>query len=40
MVHRISGGEQGMRILEIATGNFDENDIVRIEDDFDRVSVI
>lgn len=29
-----------MRILEIATGNFDENDIVRIEDDFDRVSVI
>ncbi len=40
VVHRISGGEQGMRILEIATGNFDENDIIRIEDDFDRVSVI
>ncbi len=35
-VHRISGGAQGMRVLEIATGDFDENDITRIEDDFNR----
>ncbi len=35
-VHRIAGGGGGIRLLEIATGEFDENDIIRIEDDFGR----
>ena len=34
--HRIEGGKEGIVILEIAFGNFDENDIVRLEDDFGR----
>ena len=34
--HRIIGGEDYARILEIATGNFDEKDIVRLEDDYNR----
>lgn len=38
IVHRITGGEKGIRILEIATGDFDEDDITRIEDDFNRTS--
>ena len=33
--HRIEGIEDSI-ILEITFGNFDENDIVRIEDDFHR----
>jgi mannose-6-phosphate isomerase-like protein (cupin superfamily) len=36
-LHRIMGGPKGMVILEIAKGNFDEKDIVRIEDDFGRI---
>lgn len=35
--HRIIAGEQGLTILEITDGEFDENDIVRFEDDFGRV---
>lgn len=35
--HRIIGGEDGMSVLEISTGEFDENDIVRYEDDFGRI---
>lgn len=35
-VHRLSAGPEGLWILEIALGNFDENDIVRLEDDFGR----
>ncbi len=35
--HRIIGGELEARILEISLGDFDEDDIVRIEDDFGRV---
>lgn len=35
-IHRITGGDEGIRLLEIATGKFDENDIIRIEDDFGR----
>jgi len=38
MVHRIAGGSEGMQILEISTGKFDEGDIIRIEDDFNRVT--
>lgn len=35
--HRMIGGEEGMSVLEISTGDFDENDITRYEDDFGRV---
>lgn len=34
--HRIEGGTGGIRILEIALGEFDEDDIVRLEDRYDR----
>jgi len=34
--HRIEAGDEGMAILEIATGEFDENDITRYEDDYNR----
>ncbi len=36
-LHRLRGGEQGVAVLEISIGNFDENDIERVEDDFGRV---
>ena len=36
--HRAAAGEQGLRILEIALGDFDENDIVRLEDDYGRTT--
>ena len=35
-LHRLTGGVQGLRVLEIAYGEFDENDIERVEDDFGR----
>jgi mannose-6-phosphate isomerase-like protein (cupin superfamily) len=34
--HRITGGDNGISILEISEGTFDEKDIVRIEDDYGR----
>ncbi len=34
--HRISAGENGLTFLEIAFGNFDENDITRLEDKYGR----
>lgn len=34
--HRIRAGHEGMRVLEIAYGIFDEDDIVRIEDQYGR----
>lgn len=34
--HRIAAGENQVRILEIAFGDFDENDIVRLEDRYGR----
>ena len=34
--HRLAGGEAGVTVLEIAFGDFDESDIVRIDDDFGR----
>ena len=35
-VHRLKGGNDGIEILEIAFGTFDESDITRLEDDFGR----
>jgi mannose-6-phosphate isomerase-like protein (cupin superfamily) len=34
--HRLMGGDEGIWVLEIALGTFDEKDEVRIEDDFGR----
>lgn len=34
--HRIEAGTKDITILEIAFGNFDENDIVRVEDRYNR----
>ena len=34
--HRISAGPEGISILEISTGVFDEKDIVRLEDKYGR----
>lgn len=35
--HRLSAGPNGIQILEIAVGNFDENDIIRYEDKYRRI---
>ena len=35
--HRIEGGSKELKILEISFGKFDENDNVRLEDDYGRV---
>lgn len=35
--HRMQAGSDGMEVLEIATGDFDENDIIRYEDKYGRV---
>ena len=35
--HRIEAGEHGLVLLEVATGEFDEEDIVRYEDKYGRV---
>ncbi|MCX6787177.1 MAG: phosphomannose isomerase type II C-terminal cupin domain [Candidatus Kaiserbacteria bacterium] len=37
MVHRISGGPEGLSFLEISFGEFDENDEKRIEDQYGRI---
>jgi len=36
-VHRLSAGPDGLLVLEIAFGTFDEDDIERLADDFNRV---
>ncbi len=36
--HRMTAGEAGLWVLEIALGDFDEDDIHRLEDDYGRVS--
>lgn len=36
VTHRITGGPDGIHILEIAFGAFDEEDITRIEDKYGR----
>ena len=35
--HRIFSGNEGLEILEIGLGEFDENDIVRYEDKYNRI---
>jgi mannose-6-phosphate isomerase-like protein (cupin superfamily) len=35
--HRIKALSNGCTVLEISYGHFDESDIVRIEDDFNRI---
>ncbi len=35
--HRVMGGPEGLSILEIAFGNFDEGDITRLEDRYGRI---
>ena len=35
-LHRISAGKDGISFLEVATGNVDEEDIIRIEDRYGR----
>ncbi|MEK9201476.1 MAG: phosphomannose isomerase type II C-terminal cupin domain [Patescibacteria group bacterium] len=34
--HRVEGGSEGLIFLEIAFGNFSENDITRLEDRYGR----
>lgn len=34
--HRIEAGSKRVRMLEISFGKFDEEDVVRLEDDFGR----
>ncbi|MFH1608730.1 MAG: phosphomannose isomerase type II C-terminal cupin domain [Patescibacteria group bacterium] len=34
--HRLSAGDIELEVLEIATGDFDENDIIRYEDKYGR----
>lgn len=36
--HRISGGKEKMTFIELAFGEFDEKDIVRLEDKYGRVN--
>ena len=35
--HRLSAGSEGLEVLEIAMGNFDENDITRYQDKYGRI---
>lgn len=35
-LHRLEGGPDGLAVLEIMQGEYDENDIERVEDDFGR----
>ncbi len=35
--HRVTGGTGGVSFVEIAFGDFDENDITRLEDNYGRV---
>ena len=37
-LHRIEAGSEDVVLLEVATGEFDENDIVRVEDKYNRPS--
>jgi len=37
MTHRFGGKDKLAKILEISFGAFDENDIVRLEDDYGRI---
>src|SRR6185503_102813 len=39
-VHRLGSPDAGCVVIEISYGNFDEQDIVRLEDDYSRAPVI
>ena len=36
-LHRIEAFDKPVKVLEISFGKFNENDIIRFEDDFDRI---
>jgi mannose-6-phosphate isomerase len=36
MKHRVIAGKKKVRVLEVSYGDFDENDIVRLEDKYGR----
>lgn len=36
-IHRIAAPEGDVQVLEVSTGNFDEDDIVRLEDKYGRI---
>jgi len=36
-VHRVESYENGLKFLEVATGEVDEDDIIRLEDDYGRI---
>jgi mannose-6-phosphate isomerase-like protein (cupin superfamily) len=37
-IHRIEASDQNVQVLEISYGDFDENDIIRIEDAYGRIN--
>lgn len=36
--HRITAGKEQVKVLEIAVGQYDENDIVRLQDKYHRLT--
>ena len=36
-IHRLCGGENGIKLIEVQRGICEEDDIVRIEDDYGRL---
>ena len=38
MVHRLQGGIEGIKFLEVQQGECEESDIIRLEDDYNRVT--
>ena len=37
-IHRLNGGEKGVVFIEVQRGMCDEDDIVRLEDDYGRIN--
>lgn len=37
-LHRLEGGPEGMTVMELINGQYEEEDIERVEDDFGRTS--
>ena len=37
-IHRLHGGEKGVVFIEVQRGKCDEDDIVRLEDDYGRIN--
>lgn len=37
-VHRLQAGIEGIKILEVQNGECEESDIIRLEDDYNRVT--